>query len=109
MTAPQHAVVSRLSANFAAMSEQFAAISADLTELDRLLGQRAVAPQYAPHPAPAPPPFFPPPAAYPPPPPPPGPWSPASPRPTTTGPPKPARDASWIGKLLAVAGVAVTL
>ena len=49
MTAPQHAVVSRLSADFAAMSEQFAKVSAGLTELDRILAERP--PQQMPQPA----------------------------------------------------------
>jgi uncharacterized membrane protein len=115
MSAPQHAVVSRLSANFAAMSAQFASMSADLAELDRLLGQRVSAPPYAPQytsqPRPAPQPMFPPSAmAYSPPPPPPGPWPSAPPRPPLAAPPpKPPGDRSWIGKVLAVAGVAVTL
>lgn len=116
MTAPQHAVVSRLSANFAAMSEQFAKISADLTELDRLLAERPpMPPHYAPHPAPPPmavPQPSPPPAAvYAPPPPPQWPAPPpvAPPPPPPPRQPKPPRDASWIGKVLAVAGVAVTL
>lgn len=106
MTAPHHAVVARLSANFAAMSEQFARVSADLNELDFLLSDRPLYPHFAPQPAPppAPPPapiprpYLPPAVPYlPPPPPPPPPL------------PKPPRDGSWIGKVLAVAGVAVTL
>jgi hypothetical protein len=104
MTAPHDAVVSRLSANFASMSEQFAKVSADLTELDRLLSQRPNVPQPAPHPVPPPmyipQPYMPPAMAYPPPPPPP----PAPPKE-----PRPPRDSNWIGKVLAVAGVAVTL
>ncbi|WNG95274.1 DUF2339 domain-containing protein [Mycobacterium sp. ITM-2016-00318] len=101
MTAPAHAVVSRLSADFAAMSEQFAKVSADLNELDRVLAQRPFTPLPAPQPAaPYPPPhpqsYIPPAAVYVPPPPPPR-------------APRPPRDASWIGKVLAVAGVAVTL
>ena len=94
MTEPQHAVIARLSTDFAALSAQLARASADLTELDRLL-------------APSPPPQqrtrpYAPPVTYPPPhvapvpyPPPPA--------------PKPPRDDGWIGKLLAIAGVAVTL
>ncbi len=102
MTAPQNAVVSRLSANFAAMSEQFAKVSADLSELDRILAERPSVPQpYIPQAAvyaPPPPhwPAAPPPVAPPPPPPPPK-------------APRPPRDSNWIGKALAVAGVAVTL
>ena len=113
MTAPHDAVVSRLSANFAVMSEQFAKVSADLTELDRLLAQRSFTPQPAPPPVPSPMPFpqpyVPPAVAYAPPPPPhlaPPPRPPLPPPPRA---PRPPRDASWIGKALAVAGVAVTL
>lgn len=112
MTAPQHAVVSRLSADFAAMSQQFARISADLTELDRLLAERPSAPpQYAPQPVPPPMVV---PQPYPPPYPPPQwraqpPATPAPPPPPPPRQPKRPRDASWIGKALAVAGVAVTL
>ncbi|MFY9917064.1 MAG: DUF2339 domain-containing protein, partial [Mycobacterium sp.] len=117
MTAPQNAVVSRLSANFAAMSEQFAKVSADLTELDRLLTHRPhipqPAPQLAPPPVPSPMPFpqpyLPPTVAYAPPPPPPVAPPPRSPLPPPPQAPRPPRDASWIGKVLAVAGVAVTL
>jgi uncharacterized membrane protein len=107
MTAPHDAVVSRLSANFAAMSEQFAKVSADLTELDRLLADRPSAPQPAPHPVPPPMPipqqYMPPAVVYAPPPP-----RFAQPPPPPRA-PRPPRDASWIGKVLAVAGVAVTL
>lgn len=112
MSAPQHAVVSRLSADFAAMSQQFAKVSADLTELNRLLAHpwqpQPVAP---PVPVPQPRPYIPP-AVYPPPV-----WPsvppvappPASPPPPAPRAPRSPRDASWIGKVLAVAGVAVTL
>ena len=104
MTAPHHAVVSRLSANFAAMSEQFAKLSADLTELDRLLAERPSAPYPAPQPVPppmlVPQPYIPPAAMYAPP---------LPPRQAPPPAPRPPRDASWIGKVLAVAGVAVTL
>ena len=121
MTAPQHAVVSRLSADFAAMSEQFAKVSAGLTELDRILAERSPQqmPQPAaypvPHPTPVPQPYIPPAAAYAPPPPQwpaPPPVAPPprySPPPAAPKAPRPPRDASWIGKVLAVAGVAVTL
>jgi uncharacterized membrane protein len=114
MTAPHHAVVTRLSAEFAAMSQQLTRVSADLAELDRLLAERTtvaqpVAPQPvspsmpAPQPYPAPAaPYAPPPAPHWPPPPPPRLTQPPSAR-------KAPRDASWIGKVLAVAGVAVTL
>jgi uncharacterized membrane protein len=119
MTAPQHAVVTRLSAEFAAMSQQLARVSADLSELDRLLTQPA------PHPPPYMPPvahnYAPPPVAhyapapvanYAPPPAPPAHVAPPprpAPPPAAPPPPKPPRDANWIGKVLAVAGVAVTL
>jgi uncharacterized membrane protein len=117
MTAPHDAVVSRLSANFASMSVQFAKVSADLTELDRLLGQRPNVSQPAPQPVPPPyipQPYISPAAAYAPPPPPPPP-PPMAPPPRMTPPPappkapRPPRDSNWIGKVLAVAGVAVTL
>ncbi len=88
MTAPHSAVVARLSADFAALSHQLARVSSDLAELDRVLGPRP------PQPFPVPPPrYAPPPPPYAPP------------------PPRPRRERSdgWIGKLLAVAGVAVTL
>jgi len=95
MTEPHTAVISRLSADFAAISHQLARVSSDLTELDRILTGRpqqvaAPQPRYAPQPQP----YWP---QYPPPP----------PRP----PQRPVKERSdgWIGKLLAVAGVAVTL
>ena len=44
MTEPHHAVITRLSADFAAMSQQLARVSADLTELDRLLAEQPPAP-----------------------------------------------------------------
>ena len=117
MTAPHHAVVTRLSADFAAISQQLARVSADLNELDRFLAERPPVPQAAPQPVPPPMPtpqpyvpYAPPPAAH---------WPPqpappiAPPRLTQPPPapqaPRPPRDASWIGKVLAVAGVAVTL
>jgi uncharacterized membrane protein len=111
MTEPHHAVISRLSADFAAISRQLARVSTDLTDLDRLLSERpspvptpVAAPQPAPYPPPAVPywPQYQPqyPAQYPPPPPP------APPRPPVA---KPPRDDGWIGKVLAVAGVLVTL
>ncbi len=121
MTAPHHAVVTRLSADFAAMSQQLARVSADLNELDRLLAERPPVPQAAPQPVPppmpTPQPYVPPAAAYAPPPAPHWPPQPAPPiaPPRLTQPPpapqapRPPRDASWIGKVLAVAGVAVTL
>lgn len=100
MTEPHAAVIARLSANFAALSRQFAQVSSDLTELDRVL-TAGPAPSY---PAPAPPPapqYWP---SYPPP----TPVAPPRPVPPTV-PPAAPRSQGWIGKLLAVAGVAVTL
>ncbi|AMO61586.1 putative membrane protein (DUF2339) [Mycolicibacterium phlei] len=104
MTEPHRVVIARLSAEFASLSTQLARVSADLTELDRLL---------APQPAPPPPvTYWVPPqqiSAPPPPPPPPPPSTPQpAPAPTPT-PTRPRRDEGWIGKLLAIAGVAVTL
>jgi uncharacterized membrane protein len=112
MTEPHRAVIARLTADFAAISQQMARVSTDLTELDRLLSERA-APATTPSPyfPPAVPywPQYPPPQQYWPPPPiaaasvmpPPPPHAPSIPR--------PQRSEGWIGKLLAVAGVAVTL
>jgi hypothetical protein len=109
MTEPQHAVIARLSADFAAISHQLARVSSDLTELDSLLAAPAAQPApyvppvmpYAPPPAP----YWPQRHAYVPrPTPPPPPMTmPAPPR------PRPERSEGWIGKVLAVAGVAVTL
>jgi len=42
---PHRAVISRLSADFATISQQLARVSADLTELDRLLSEQPLAPQ----------------------------------------------------------------
>jgi uncharacterized membrane protein len=108
MTEPHHAVIARLSAEFIAMSQQLARASADLIELDRLIseGPRAMQPAPAPYVAPAVP-------YWPPQNPPPRyarQYAPAPPPLTARPPvPRPPRDASWIGKALAVAGVAVTL
>ncbi len=126
MTEPPHrAVIARLSADFAAISQQLARVSADLTELDRVLSeqpaaqpvaQQPVAPQPAPYVPPAAPYWpqyplqYPPqyPLPYPAPVPPP-----AMPRPPLSPPvlprPRKERTEGWIGKVLAVAGVAVTL
>ncbi len=110
MTAPHHAVVTRLSADFAAMASQLSRISADLNELDRLLAERPSVPQSVPQPAPPPPAWQWPPQ--------PAPLAPIAPPPRPTPPtqpplpppsPRPPRDSNWIGKVLAVAGVAVTL
>jgi Predicted membrane protein (DUF2339) len=96
MTEPHRAVMARLSADFASISQQLARMSTDLTELDRLLTERPAAPAVA---------FWPPQNArqytpqYPP-------YPPYQARPVA---PRPPRDEGWVGKLLAVAGVAVTL
>lgn len=89
MTEPPHAVIARMSADFAAISAYMTRMSADLTELNRMLAQApapvqpiAVAPV-----APTVPPM--------------GPVQPQTPR--------AERSEGWIGKILAVAGVAVTL
>src|SRR5690349_5220825 len=115
MTEPR-AVISRLSADFAAISQQLGRVSADLIELDRLLTEQ---PQ-GPHPVAAPQPYAPQPYAQAAP----QPYSPAvhyqphyaqPPRPAhipSPGPPQKSRQErseGWIGKVLAVAGVAVTL
>jgi uncharacterized membrane protein len=125
MTEPPHrAVIARLSADFAAISQQLVRVSADLTELDRLLSEQpapAVQPAYAAPPQPQPAPYVPPavpywpqypaqyaqyPAQYAQPPRPA--YVPPPPTPPTP-PPRQDRSESWIGKVLAVAGVAVTL
>ena len=117
MTEPPHrAVVSRLSADFAAISQQLARVSADLTALDRLLSEQPPAPQPAAPSQPStasgwyPRPYVPPAVPY---------WPQysahyAQPHPHVPPPPAPPqprqeRAGGWIGKVLAVAGVAVTL
>jgi uncharacterized membrane protein len=96
LTEPHRAVIARVSADFAAISQYMARVSADLATLDRLLAEQ---PQQ--HPQPYWPQYQPPQAA-------------PSVTPPAAGsiPPvvaRPPRDQGWIGKLLAVAGVAVTL
>ena len=110
MTEPDQAVISRLSADFATMASYLARASTDLRELQRIVAERApqpvaqmpyyypqahYAPQYPQYPAQ--------PAAYRPPTAPA--QAPAKPAPNQ---PSPHSD-GWIGKILAVAGVAVTL
>lgn len=102
MTEPHRAVIARLSADFAAVSAYMARVSTDLTELDRLLSERpapvAVAPYWQQYPQHyAQPQYQTPPVATAP-----------APRPPALAPQKP-RSEGWIGKVLAVAGVAVTL
>ncbi|MCZ8379729.1 DUF2339 domain-containing protein [Mycobacterium sp. CPCC 205372] len=110
MTEPHRAVIARLSAEFAALSHQLVRVSGELGELDRLLAAGNPAPQQAPAPPPTPyyapyyaprygPPTAPP---LPPPPPPPG-------RMPVPSAPRTSSSEGWIGKVLAVAGVAVTL
>ncbi|KZS58144.1 DUF2339 domain-containing protein [Mycobacterium ostraviense] len=112
MTESHHAVISRLAAEFDALSRQMARVSGGLGQLDRLIFDSVTAPQPAPPPpqpvapywqhwqvaAPAPPRQFAPPP----------PQRTPTPGPPPT-PPTPDRESGWIGKLLAVAGVAVTL
>ncbi len=100
MTDPHHAVIARLSSDFAAISQYMARVSTDLTALDGLLSER---PAGYPH-------LYAPPAVQ---------YWPQYPaqyaappvllRPPV--PPRPPRERSegWIGKVLAVADVAVTL
>jgi uncharacterized membrane protein len=90
MTVPDQAVISRLSADFAAMASYMARASADLRELQRIVAERAPQPaqQYWPQVPVAPPAPVKPPA------------------PLASAPP---RSEGWIGRVLAVAGVAVTL
>lgn len=101
MTEPHTAVIARLSAEFAAISAQLQRVSTDLAELDHLLSQRPAPPQPQPYIPPAVPYWPQQPVQYPPPPPPRVPTAPHG--------LKPPRNERWIGKVLAVAGVAVTL
>jgi hypothetical protein len=100
MTDPHRAVIARLSADFAAISQYMSRVSTDLTALDGLLSER---PPGYPHPytPPAVPywPQYPPQYAAPP----------VPSRPPVTPTPPRERSEGWIGKMLAVAGVAVTL
>ncbi|OBI47450.1 hypothetical protein A5707_19405 [Mycobacterium kyorinense] len=107
MTQP-HAVITRLSADFESISRQMSRVSGDLAELDRYFASWAaaaapVATLVPEQPRPAP-------LAAPPPAPRPAPRSEPPPPPAWT-PPREWRlpDAGVIGKILAVAGVAVTL
>ena len=109
MTEPHSAVISRLSADFAAISRQLTRVSGDLAELDRILTERPGVPGPVAMPVPPAPPSQPVPQPYWPqyPPPRPSPvWQPPAPVPPK---PRTERSEGWIGKLLAVAGVAVTL
>jgi uncharacterized membrane protein len=99
MTEPHRALISRLAADIAAINAYTGRVSADLAELDRLLAYQSAAQPVAPHwvvahpavPQTAQPVAVAPPMAMPAP------------------PPRPERSEGWIGKVLAVAGVAVTL
>jgi uncharacterized membrane protein len=110
MTEPHRAVIARLSADFAAISQYMARVSTDLTALERLLSEQPQAPVSQPVPYAAPywpqyQPHYQPQYASPPP------MPPRPPVMSQAPPPKPQQDRSegWIGKVLAVAGVAVTL
>lgn len=108
MTEPQRAVIARVTADLTAVSAYLNRMAGDLATLDRLVAQQsaaprpeAVAPQWSPQ-APQQPPrqWTPQPVA---------PVAPvAVPARQPDTPPKP-RSEGWIGKVLAVAGVAVTL
>ncbi|ANW65286.1 hypothetical protein BCA37_18360 [Mycobacterium sp. djl-10] len=96
MSQPHQAALARLSQEFSVLSQQLTRVGAQIAELERTLGT----------PAPAPPPYYPPPAPYPYPLPPP----PVAARPVAPAVALPsAPREGWIGKLLAAAGVAVTL
>ncbi|MFA5608097.1 MAG: DUF2339 domain-containing protein [Leucobacter sp.] len=105
MTAPHQVALQRLSDEFGQLSQQMARVAGQLSELQRSL-PLPVPPPLAP-PAPLPPPPVlgpvpaPPPPVYVPPP--------APPRPPLAARLGTADGQGWIGKLLAVAGVAVTL
>lgn len=102
MTQPDQALLARLNADVAAISSYLGRVSADLRELNRVVAVRhAEGPQAAWAPAAAPPALTPPPVVAPAPS-----AAPAPPRPAA---PPPPRSENWIGKVLAVAGVAVTL
>lgn len=112
MTEPDQAVIARLSADFATMASYLARASTDLRELQRIMAERTpqtAAPSPAPYYYPQYQPQYPQYAAYQPPavaaPPAPAQARPVQPVPAR---PKPNSD-GWIGKVLAVAGVAVTL
>ena len=104
MTEPDQAVISRLSADFATMASYLARASSDLRELQRIVAERPPEP-WAHMPAP----YYP--QAHYPPQYPQYPAQPAAYVPPTAPAEAPARPHSdgWIGKVLAVAGVAVTL
>jgi uncharacterized membrane protein len=108
MTQPDQALLARLNSDVTAISSYLGRVHADLRELNRVVSLRHVAPQpvaaWAPpvaQPATAavaPPPVTSPPAQ-----------PPVAPPPAATPVAPPPRSDNWIGKVLAVAGVAVTL
>src|SRR6478609_72856 len=102
MTEPQRAIIARVSADFSAISQYMARVSTDLAALDRLLSEQAQPAQVVqpvPQAQPYPVPYWPQ-------------YQPQYPAPVAVSPvavpsvPKPPRNQNWIGKLLAVAGVA---
>lgn len=102
MTESERALLGRVTNDVAVMASYVARASSDLRDLNRLLAERRVEPL----PSPPPWPVAPQPAAAPAPP------AAPSQRPATTasGPaPAPPKSEGWVGKALAVAGVAVTL
>ncbi|MDT5104219.1 MAG: hypothetical protein QOI25_1732 [Mycobacterium sp.] len=107
MTEPDQAVISRLSADFATMASYMARASADLRELQRIVAERA--PQPVAHaPVPVAPSYYP--QQYPlQRPPQPAAAAPSAPSPSAPPAQIAPRSDGWIGKVLAVAGVAVTL
>ncbi len=126
MTAPHQVALQRLSDEFQQMSQQMARVAGQFSELQRTLAPPAPmnppAPPPLPHtypypgpvaapvatpPRPVPPPPSPPSVQLPPPPPPS--FAPVAPRPTLSARLGTDDGPGWIGKLLAVAGVAVTL
>jgi hypothetical protein len=114
MTQPDQALLARLNADVAAISSYLGRVSADLRELNRLAATRPAEAQAAVHPAAtgywAPPPVVQAAAVAPPAPVPPQGSAPARPvLPSVAPPPATPRSDNWIGKVLAVAGVAVTL
>jgi hypothetical protein len=114
MTDPQQAALTALSEEFTALSRQLARVAGQLSELERTLPAPAPAPvpSFAPPYWQLPPPatYLPPPATYLPPPPYLPPRAPqAAPRPTLAARISGDAERGLIGKLLAVAGVAVTL
>lgn len=139
MTESHQAVISRLSHEFDALARQMSRVSGELTQLDRLLSTPAPPPAPAPAPGPVfvPPPVAPVAPVVPVAPPqqaaqywqnywqywqpasaaPPAPRPPRQQTPRPAPPPPPQRpenaldgaESGWIGKLLAIAGVAVTL